>query len=252
MSDKLNYARMIKDEYEINLMRLSAYLANHGVAAAIDNIRKSEAEASAAAEIAMRELWIKELSEFEVGGFGNTEGGIVTALWAYSLSGHRVPYGCDCPKNRKPLDGEVCLPVVWASIDSYQTENERTVIIGHLPEQYEKAYDAMLEARKRAFEMIKPGVKVGDLYDRSVSAYVEAGFNDYLPGRIGHGLGVSLHEAPSLDRGSQLILEEGMVMTIEPGLVFPGWGSTRHSDSVVVTKDGIEILTEYTEDRIVR
>ncbi len=252
MSSTLNYCRMIKDEYDINLLRLSAYLANKGMAAAVENIRKTEAEVSAAAEIAMRETWIKELGEFEVGAFGNTEGGIVNALWCYSMSGFRVPYGCDCPKNRKPLDGEVCLPVVWSSINSLQTENERTIIIDQLPAEYEKAYDAMLEARKRAFKTAKAGLKVGELYDNATSAFVETGFGEYLPGRIGHGLGVSLHEAPSLDRGSDLLLEAGMVITIEPGLVFPGWGSTRNSDSVVIRKDGIEILTEYPEEKIIR
>ena len=60
--------------------------------AAIANIRKSEAEASIAAEIAMRETWAKELSEFEISSFGNTEGGIVTALWCYSNSGYRVEH----------------------------------------------------------------------------------------------------------------------------------------------------------------
>lgn len=100
VSDFLKRSRNIKDEYEINLLRLSSYLTNVGMEAALANIRKSEAEASIAAEIAMRETWAKELSEFEISSFGNTEGGIVTALWCYSNSGYRVPYGCECPSNR--------------------------------------------------------------------------------------------------------------------------------------------------------
>ncbi len=251
-SDDMNYLRMTKDEYDINLMRLSAYLGNIGMKAAIDNIRKTEAEASIASDIAMRQAWVKELGEFEVGAFGNTEGGIVNALWTYSLSGYRVPYGCDCPKNRIPHEGEVCLPVVWSSINSLQTEIERTVIIGELDEEHNRAYDAMLEARRRAKAICKAGITVSSLYDAACSAYIEAGFADYLPGRIGHGLGVSLHESPSLNRGSNLVLEAGMVVTIEPGLVFPGWGSVRASDSVVVLEDGIEVLTDYSEEKIVR
>ena len=251
-SDTMNYLRMIKDEYDINLMRLSAYLGNIGMKAAIDNIRKTEAEASIASDIAMRQTWVRELGEFEVGAFGNTEGGIVNALWTYSMSGYRVPYGCDCPKNRIPQEGEVCLPVVWSSMNSLQTEIERTVIIGKRDEEHNRAYDAMLEARRRAKAICKAGVTVGSLYDAACSAYIEAGFRDYLPGRIGHGLGVSLHESPSLNRGSDLTLEAGMVITIEPGLVFPGWGSVRASDSVVVLEDGIEVLTDYPEEKIVR
>lgn len=252
VSDFLLRSRMIKDEYEINLLRMSSYLTNQGMLAALENIRKSEIEASTAAEIRMREVWSKELGEYEVSSFGNTEGGIVTALWSYSNSGYRVPYGCECSSNRVPLEGEVCLPVVWAAIGGYHSENERTVMIGKLPDKYERAYDAMLEARKRGFEAVREGVTAGEVYDKAVSAYIEAGFGDFLPGRVGHGLGLSLHESPSLGKGSNLILEEGMVITVEPGLVFAGWGSTRHSDTVVVRKNGAEILTESPEDRIIR
>lgn len=252
VSDFLKRSRNIKDEYEINLLRLSSYLTNVGMEAALANIRKSEAEASIAAEIAMRETWAKELSEFEISSFGNTEGGIVTALWCYSNSGYRVPYGCECPSNRVPQEGEVCLPVCWAAIDGYHSENERTVMIGKIPEQYERAYDAMLAGRQNAFQMMKAGVAVSDVYAAGVAPYIEAGFGDYLPGRIGHGLGLSLHEFPSLSKDSSLVLEEGMVVTVEPGLVFAGWGSTRHSDTVVVRKDGIEILTCSPEERLAR
>lgn len=251
VSDFLKRTRTIKDEYEINLLRLSSYLTNVGMGAALTNIRKSEAEASIAAEIAMRETWAKELSEFEISSFGNTEGGIVTALWCYSNSGYRVPYGCECPGNRVPLEGEVCLPVCWAAIDGYHSENERTVMIGKIPDKYEKAYDAMLAGRKNVFNMMRAGVTASAVYAAGVGPYIEAGFGDFLPGRIGHGLGLSLHEFPSLSKDNNLVLEEGMVVTVEPGLVFAGWGSTRHSDTVVVRKNGIEILTSSHENRLV-
>lgn len=252
VSDFLKRSRNIKDEYEINLLRLSSYLTNVGMDVALQNIRKSEAEASISAEIAMRETWAKELSEFEISSFGNTEGGIVTALWCYSNSGYRVPYGCECPGNRIPLEGEVCLPVCWAAIDGYHSENERTVMIGKIPDNYEKAYDAMLAGRANVFEMMKAGVTASEVYDAGVAPYIEAGFKDFLPGRIGHGVGLSLHEFPSLAKDNNLVLEEGMCVTVEPGLVFAGWGSTRHSDTVVVRKDGIEILTSSCEDRLIR
>ena len=243
VSDFLKRSRNIKDEYEINLLRLSSYLTNVGMDVALQNIRKSEAEASISAEIAMRETWAKELSEFEISSFGNTEGGIVTALWCYSNSGYRVPYGCECPGNRIPLEGEVCLPVCWAAIDGYHSENERTVMIGKIPDNYEKAYDAMLAGRANVFEMMKAGVTASEVYDAGVAPYIEAGFKDFLPGRIGHGVGLSLHEFPSLAKDNNLVLEEGMCVTVEPGLVFAGW---------VVRKDGIEILTSSCEDRLIR
>ena len=252
VQDLLLNSRMIKTEYEIILLKMASYLANIGMQAAIENIRKSEIEASISAEIAMRHAWSKDLGEYEVASFGNTEGGIVNALWCYSCSGPRVPYGCECPSNRVPREGEVCLPVCWAAIDGYHTENERTVMIGDIDEWHLSAYQAMIEGRKRAFAMMKEGVTAGEVYAAATSAYVEAGFQDYLPGRVGHGMGQSLHEIPSLNRNSSMVLKAGMVCTVEPGLVFPGWGSTRHSDTVVVRKDGIEVLTRYDEELIKR
>lgn len=143
------------------------------------------------------------------------------------------------------------MPVVWSVCDGYHSENERTVIIGKLDDYHQKAYDAMLEGRKRAFAMMKEGVTAGEVYEVAVSAYVEAGFTDYLPGRVGHGMGQSLHEEPSLSKNSKVVLKEGMVVTVEPGLVFPDWGSVRHSDTVVVRKHGTEQLTFTEKDLIV-
>ena len=146
----------------------------------------------------------------------------------------------------------MCLPVCWAAIDGCHTENERTVMIGDIDEWHLSAYKAMNEGRKRAFAMMREGVTAGEVYAAATSAYVEAGFQDYLPGRVGHGMGQSLHEVPSLSRNSSMVLKEGMVCTVEPGLVFPGWGSTRHSDTVVIRKEGIEILTCFDEEFIKR
>lgn len=246
-SDMLLYARMIKDEYEICMLKMAGYLTNVGMKAAIENIRDSEIAVSVAAEEAMRDAWKRDLPEYEMAGFGNTEGGIINALWCYSLSGYRVANACDCPSARKPKDGEICLPVVWAVCNGYHAENEKTVIIGALEEHYSKMYDSCMEARKRALSLMKAGTPIKDVYDAAVSAFIEVGQGDNLPGRIGHGMGQSLHETPSLAKNSPLLLESGMVVTVEPGLCFPGWGEIRHSDTVVVRDDGVEHLTFFED-----
>lgn len=253
VSDTLLYARMIKDEYEICMIKMAGYLTNVGMKAAIENIRSSEIDVSAAAEIAMREAWREDLPEYEMAGFGNTEGGIINALWCYSLSGYRVANACDCPSSRCPKDGEICLPVVWAVCNGYHAENEKTVIIGKLDDHYMKMYDSCIEARKRALSVAKAGVSIQSVYEAAVSAFIEVGQADNLPGRIGHGMGQSLHEAPSLAKNNSRILENGMVVTIEPGLCFPGWGEIRHSDTVVIRDNGVEHLTFFENgDKIIR
>jgi len=234
----------VKNDYEINLLRLSSYLTNVGMREAIKNARKSEAECSMAAEVAMREAWIKDLGDFEVSSFGNTEGGIPTALWCYALSGFRVPYGAECPNTRIPQVGEISLPIVWAAIDGYHAEKERSIIIGKLDDEHSRYYDAMLKARKAAMEKVRPGVTIGEVYDAAIDEFIKVGLGKMAPGRIGHGMGLSLHDYPSMDRNSKVVLEKGMVFTIEPSMNFAGWGSIRHSDTVVVTNTGLEILTK--------
>lgn len=240
-------ARMVKDWYEIRMLRQAACLVNAGMKAAVANIRGSEIEASIAAEVAMRKLWSSELGDFEVSSFGGNEVGIVNALWCYTNSGKRVTYGVECPSTRHPQTGEVSLPIVWAASGGYHAENERSVIIGELTQEYTRAYDAMLEAYNKALSSIEPGVTCAQVYKESVSAFKKAGFGNNLPGRIGHGIGLGLHESPSLGPNELVVLEEGMAFTVEPGLVFPEWGSVRHSDTVLVTAQGVEVLTVEPE-----
>ena len=103
-------------------------------------------------------------------------------------------------------------------------------------------------AQQAAFDALRPGVTCADV-DRAVLGYLEA--NDLLPywrQHVGHGIGLHNHEAPFLDVGDSTPVEPGMVFTIEPGLYDDGIGGFRHSDTVVVTPDGIEILTSYPRE----
>jgi Xaa-Pro aminopeptidase len=94
-------------------------------------------------------------------------------------------------------------------------------------------------------DMVKPGVKAKDVDIASFEVFDKAGYGDYVQHRIGHGLGLSEHEEPYLRFDNELVLEEGMVYTIEPGIYLPGIGGFRHSDTIIVTKDGCRSFTTY-------
>ena len=238
-------ALLVKDAHEIDMIRKASALADRAMEVMIDSLRggATEAEASTAGQHAMRLLWQTAYPEYEISGFGGQEGGIIDGLNCWILTGERIAFGCDCPKARKPEPGELVLPMVWAVLGGYYAENERTVFAGSLDEFKMRAYNAMLRAREAAFRQIRPGVPFERLYYAAVAVYEEAGFGRLLPGRIGHGIGLHAHEFPSIKPGNTIPLEPGMVFTVEPGIMTAAWGGVRHSDTVLVTEDGYELLT---------
>jgi Xaa-Pro dipeptidase len=95
---------------------------------------------------------------------------------------------------------------------------------------------------------MRAGVKCSDV-DNAVRAYYEKNnLMTYWRHHSGHAIGLRYHEGPFLDSGDDTLIEPGMVFTVEPGLYAPSLGGFRHSDTVVVTQDGIEILTYYPRD----
>ena len=130
----------------------------------------------------------------------------------------------------------------------YNAELERAMVIGPPTEEMRRLFSHMLAAQETAFDALRPGVTCADV-DNAVLDYFAA--NDLMPywrQHVGHAIGLRDHEAPFLDTGDHTRVEEGMVFTIEPGVYSSEIGGFRHSDTVVVTADGIEILTDYPRD----
>ncbi len=246
LSGYCDESRLIKDDYEIDMIRKSSVLADRAMEVMIENLRSgaTEAEACTEGQYAMRRLWQTEFAEYEISGFGGQEGGIIDALNCWILTDSRIAYGCDCPTAKKPEKGQLVLPMVWSKLGGYHAENERTLYAGQLDEFKTRAYDAMLRARSSVFRLIRPGVSFESLYLSAVKVYDEAGFGSILPGRIGHGIGLSAHEFPSIRQGNLIELQPGMVFTVEPGLMSADWGGVRHADTVLVTDSGYELLTK--------
>jgi Xaa-Pro dipeptidase len=97
-------------------------------------------------------------------------------------------------------------------------------------------------------DFIKPGVTAAEVDEVSRNILNKEGFADYFIHRVGHGIGISAHEEPSLRFDNDLILKENMVFTIEPGIFIPGVGGFRHSDTLILTKNGGRRVTEYPSE----
>jgi Xaa-Pro aminopeptidase len=144
--------------------------------------------------------------------------------------------------------GDVLVTETSAPVWGYNAELERALVIGPASDQVRRLFEHTVVAQEVAFAAIQPGVTCADV-DNAVLRYFEK--HDLLPywrQHVGHAIGLRNHEAPFLDAGDHTRIEPGMVFTIEPGLYAEGVGGCRHSDTVAVTEDGIEILTDYPRD----
>lgn len=245
VGDLIEHARLIKDDYEIECARIAARLADAGMDAALDAIASgaSEREVAIRAQERMNRMWLTDYPDIEVADFGSLEGGAQNGLWCWCLTGERVLINTDNPSLRKPAPGEIAVIFIWTNCNGVHAENERAVAIGKLSDERKAAYDAVLGIRERVQASLRPGVSCADLYETAKREYVERGLSRYVPGRIGHGLGLGAHEHPSLDSRSDIVLAPGMLVTFEPNLRIPEWGGLQHSDSVLITRDGHEFLT---------
>jgi Xaa-Pro dipeptidase len=248
----LNTLKLFKDPWELDHIRGAAALVDRGVERTIEALDQglSEAEACTEGQYAMRRLWSKEYSQWEVAGFGTSEGGMVDSLHVWSLTNERIAYGTDCPRPIKPVPGDLSLPMAWASLGGYHAENERALEVGNISGIRDKAYGAMLAARKAIFARLGPGAVFEDLYAAAAEEFRAGGFGNILPGRVGHGVGLSAHEFPSVAPGNTSRLAPDMVITVEPGLMDKNWGGVRHSDTVLITRNGYEKLTRLPDGRI--
>jgi Xaa-Pro dipeptidase len=144
--------------------------------------------------------------------------------------------------------GDVLVTGAGAPVWGYNSELERTMIIGEASQEQEEMFDHMLALQDTAFSTLQPGAKCSDV-DQAVREYYEKHeLMSYWKHHVGHAIGLRYHEAPFLDLGDRTEIKPGMVFTVEPGLYNPALGGFRHSDTVLITEHGNEILTYYPRD----
>ena len=205
----------------------------------------TEAEASLRAGYEATLAMLEELGDGYGGGLSSSAGVSagyrgqigLRSSWAHAIA-HTIEF----------QPGDVLVTETSAPIWGYNAELERALIIGPPSDEMRRLFDHTVAAQQVAFAAIRAGVTCSDV-DRAVMRYFEE--NDllrYWRQHTGHGIGLRNHEAPFLDVGDHTTLEPGMVFTIEPGLYDPAVGGFRHSDTVAVTDDGLEILTDYPSD----
>ncbi len=134
------------------------------------------------------------------------------------------------------------------TLDGYKSDVTRTVHIGEPNDEYRKVHDIVRKANQAALEAVRPGASCESIDRAARKVITDAGYGEYFIHRVGHGLGLDVHEEPYLVEGNTLPLQVGMVFSDEPGIYIPGDLGVRIEDSVVCTETGGERLNEATRE----
>lgn len=133
----------------------------------------------------------------------------------------------------------------------YCSDITRTIVLGKPSDRQREIYDIVLHAQQTALEAVHPGVTGRDVDKVARDIITDHGYGEQFGHSTGHGIGLEIHEAPTLSVNGETVLQSGMVVTVEPGIYLPGFGGVRIEDDVVVTEQGKEVLTHSPKNLIV-
>jgi Xaa-Pro aminopeptidase len=226
-------ARMVKDGDELDLIRAAVALGAKIFERALQVLRPGvkEVEVAAEMELAARRDGAEAMSFPTI-----IASGARSALPHGRASGQAIAKGgfvvCD----------------FGVILSGYCSDQTRTVWVGAVSDDARRAYEAVKEAQQAAIDVVRPGITVGDVDAEARKVLRKAGLGRYFTHSTGHGVGLEIHEIPRVADGQKEILQPGMVITIEPGVYFPGKWGVRIEDMVAVAAGGCEVLTPTSKD----
>lgn len=227
--------RQVKNESEISILKDAAKIADDAFIHILNYIRPGVKEVEIAIEL---EYFMRQA------------GSTAASFDIIVASGYRssLPHGIASEKVIE--NGELVTLDFGALYQGYCSDITRTVAVGEVSDELKKIYDVVLEAQKRGVAGIEPGMS-GQEADSLTRDYItEQRYGDRFGHSTGHGLGLEVHEGPTLSPRSSEILQPGHVVTVEPGIYIPNVGGCRIEDDIVITEDGNERLTLATKQFI--
>ena len=265
ISTEIRLIRAVKSELEIEKIRLAADFSDKLAARMSEMLEPGKTEVQLAGEIegyartlghqgiVRMRLWGSELF------YGHLLSGAAAAIPGYLASptagqGVNNFVGQGAGFNKIAVNEPILLDYVFA-LDGYLSDHARIFALGTLPADLLEAHQAMLDIQNEVMEQAKPGAVTGDLYEMMISMADKLGYKDNFMGvgerRIrftGHGIGLELDEFPFIAKGQKLELEAGMIIALEPKVIFPGRGVVGIENTHLVTEAGLEPLTRFTDE----
>ncbi|MBQ1545994.1 MAG: aminopeptidase P family protein [Clostridia bacterium] len=217
--------RIIKSKEEIAKMRKAQQITEEAFTELLSMVRPGVKESQLALELEflMRRKGAQGVS-FD----------LITITGAKTSMPHGVPGDVEVKR------GDFVTFDIGAIYDGYHSDMTRTVAVGEVSDKQREVYNVVLQAQTTALSRVKSGVKAYEIDMTARSIIARAGYGDYFKHATGHGVGLEIHEQPSVSSRGETLLSEGMIITVEPGIYLPGEFGVRIEDMVAVTKDGYD------------
>ncbi|MCX8023221.1 MAG: aminopeptidase P family protein [Syntrophorhabdaceae bacterium] len=235
MEGEIEEIRKIKEPSEIDAIRRSINIATEAFNRVFETIKPGKTEKEIACELdyTMRRI-----------GADGPSFDVIVASGPRSALPHAVP----SPKRIE--EGETLIIDFGARVDGYCSDETCTLAIGEVGEKLKEIFYIANGARELAIERARAGMPIKEL-DTIVRDFIDrAGYGDFFRHGVGHGVGISVHESPSINSLSDGLLEENMVITIEPGIYLPNLGGVRVEDMVLITETGAKVLTYLRKELV--
>ena len=220
--------RLVKDQGEQRKIQAAARITDQALRYALSLLKPGVSESKVALEV---EHFIKSKSESGM------------AFDLIVASGRRSALPHAQPTSRKLRRGDLVVLDLGAKYQGYCSDLTRTVAIGKASRRQKEIYSVVHSAQAEALAEVRPGMAASKLDALARDHIKQAGFGRYFGHGLGHGVGLEVHEGPTLARKAKGVLEPGMVITIEPGIYIPNLGGVRIEDLVLVTKSGAKVLS---------
>jgi Xaa-Pro aminopeptidase len=228
--------RMVKTKEEIERIRRSVQTNSQAFEKTVQSIRPGVSESHIAAEL-----------EFQMRRLGAEKPAFETIVAAGPRSA--LPHAR--PGNQKTGVNEVLLIDMGSCQEGYMSDMTRVLFFGKVPSRIRSMYNAVLRAQLAAIAAVREGITAGQVDQKARQVLESEGLGKAFVHSTGHGLGLEIHEPPRVGRRDKTRLQAGMVITIEPGAYIKDFGGIRIEDTVLVTKNGCEILTPTSKELIV-
>lgn len=221
--------RAIKDDGEITAIRRAVNCSDEAFCALIPQIMRGMTEKQAAA-----------LLEYEMAKRGSEKAAFdtIAASGLHSALPHAEP------TSEEIADNSLFTLDFGATIGGYCSDITRTLIVGNPARELRNLWELVFDVQQKCIAKVAPGMHACELDEYQRSLFAEHGMEKYVMHSLGHGVGLAIHEAPTVSRRSDTMLEKNMIITIEPGLYIENLGGVRIEDTVLVTTNGAEVLTK--------